>query len=104
MGQRLRAGLEGLRKHGIIGDIRGKGLFLGVELVKDPQSKEPFPEEISLGSQIGQVALQHGLLIRFDPHWIALAPALVVTENDIDEIVRILDATIKEVMSCHSLF
>ena len=104
MGQRLRAGLEGLRKYGIIGDIRGKGLFLCMELVKDPQSKEPFPAEISLGSQIGQVALQHGLLTRFDPHWIALAPALVVTENDIDEIVRILDETIKEVMSCHSLF
>ncbi len=102
MGQRLRAGLEGLRKHGIIGDIRGKGLFLCMEFVKNPESKEPFPAETAIGIQIGRAALDRGLLTRFDPHWIALGPALVVTKNDIDEIVKILDETMTEVLSGNS--
>jgi adenosylmethionine-8-amino-7-oxononanoate aminotransferase len=97
MGERLRQGLEGLRRHGIIGDIRGKGLFLGVELVRDPLTKARFDPPI--GVQIGRKALDNGLLFRFDPHWLAFGPALIATERDIDEIVRILDQSISEVLA-----
>ena len=97
MGERLRAGLEGLRRHGIIGDIRGKGLFLGVELVADPATKRQLNPP--LGQLIGKRALANGLLTRFDPHWLALGPPLVVTEDEIDEIIRILDQSFKEVLS-----
>ena len=99
MGHRLREGLEGLRKHGIIGDIRGKGLFLCMELVKNPETKEQFLAEVSIGTRIGRTALDRGLLTRFDPHWIALGPALIVTEDDVDEIVKILDESMTEVLS-----
>ena len=98
MGERLRAGLAGLRHHGIIGDIRGKGLFLCVEFVKNPETKEQFPLDVSIGRKIGQRALDNGLLTRFDPHWIAFGPSLIVTKEDIDEILRIFDQTITEVL------
>lgn len=98
MGQRLRAGLEGLRKHGIVGDIRGKGLFLCMELVMNPETKEQFPAAAAIGTQIGRVAIERGLLTRFDPNWIALGPSLVVTESDIDKIVSILDECIESVL------
>jgi adenosylmethionine-8-amino-7-oxononanoate aminotransferase len=96
MGERLRAGLERLRRYGIIGDIRGKGLFLGIEFVKDTGTKERFSPPI--GTLIGRKCMENGLITRFDPHWLALGPPLVVTAADIDEILTILDRSIGEVL------
>jgi len=97
MGDRLRAGLEQLGRHGIIGDIRGRGLFLGMEFVRDLKTRAQFDPPI--GQQIGRVALQNGLLTRFDPHWLAVAPPLTVDAEQIDEVIRILDQSIGEVLS-----
>ena len=67
-GARLRAGFERLaRTHGVIGDIRGKGLFQAIEFVRDPATKEPFPATTAFGTRVGRRALEHGLLCRFDP-------------------------------------
>jgi adenosylmethionine-8-amino-7-oxononanoate aminotransferase len=98
-GARLRAGLEALaKKHGIIGDIRGKGLLQGIELVRNPATKEPFPSEVAFGTRVGRRALANGLLTRFDPHWIAFGPALICTEEHIDEMLAILDRSITEAL------
>jgi len=98
MGDRLRAGLVELgEKYGIIGDIRGRGLFLGVEFVADTQTKRRFDPPI--GQAIGKQALANGLLMRFDPHWIAFGPALTITPEEIDEIIRRLDTSIEQVLS-----
>jgi len=97
-GQRLREGFERLaRKYGIIGDIRGKGLFQGIEFVRDLKTKERFPDEVSVGVKIGRRALANGLLCRFDPHWIAFGPPLISTAEQIDEMVAILDKSMGEV-------
>src|SRR6516162_3381633 len=99
-GQRLRAGLERLAKtHGVIGDIRGKGLFQGIESVKNPVTKERFPQMMAFGVQVGRRALQNGMLCRFDPHWIAFGPALTFTAEQIDELLAILDRSIGEVLA-----
>jgi adenosylmethionine-8-amino-7-oxononanoate aminotransferase len=96
-GQRLRHVLERLaQKYDVIGDIRGKGLFQGIEFVRDRQTKESFPAEVSFGVQVGRHALKNGLLTRFDPNWLALGPPLIVTAEHIDEIVAILDQSIAE--------
>jgi adenosylmethionine-8-amino-7-oxononanoate aminotransferase len=98
MGAYLVKKLEALRPLGIIGDIRGKGLMLGVELVQDPGTKRPFPPATQLGLRIGKRALANGLLLRFDPHWIAFGPPLIVTEADLDQMVAILEQSIREVL------
>jgi adenosylmethionine-8-amino-7-oxononanoate aminotransferase len=97
VGQHLRQGLERLRRHGIIGDIRGKGLFLGIELVADTATKRPC--EPPIGTLIGRRALANGLLTRFDPHWIALGPPLNITAQQADEIVALLDRAISDVLA-----
>jgi adenosylmethionine-8-amino-7-oxononanoate aminotransferase len=97
MGTRLRAGLERLRRHGIVGEIRGKGLFLGIEWVADVETRRRF--DPPLGLEIGRRALANGLLTRFDPHWLALGPPLVVEEGHVDEMVNVLDQSVDEVLS-----
>ncbi len=99
-GERLRAGFERLaKKHGIIGDIRGKGLLQGIEFVRNPKTKEPFPQDVAFGLRVGRRALDNGLLCRFDPHWLAFGPPLVTTSEQIDEMVELLDRSIGEVRS-----
>jgi adenosylmethionine-8-amino-7-oxononanoate aminotransferase len=99
-GERLRAGFQRLaRKYGVIGDIRGKGLLQGVEFVRDPATKEQFPAATAFGVRVGRRALAKGLLCRFDPHWLAFGPPLVVTAEQLDEMVDILDRSMGEVLA-----
>ena len=99
-GERLRAGLQGLaQKHRVIGDVRGKGLFQGIEFVRDPVTRERFDPQLAFGVRVGRRALERGLLCRFDPHWIALGPPLVVTAEHVDEIVAILDRSLEDVLA-----
>ena len=86
-----------MRRHGVVGQIRGKGLFLGFDLVCDANTNVRFDPPI--GVAIGRQALRNGLITRFDPHWIALGPALTATAEQIDEIVARLDASIAQVIS-----
>jgi adenosylmethionine-8-amino-7-oxononanoate aminotransferase len=99
-GERLRAGFQRLaEKHGIIGDIRGKGLFQGIEFVRDLATKERFSDETAFGLRVGRRALDNGLLCRFDPHWLAFGPPLITTAEQIDEMVAILDRSLGEVLA-----
>jgi adenosylmethionine-8-amino-7-oxononanoate aminotransferase len=99
-GARLRAGLERLaQKYDVIGDVRGKGLFQAVEFVRDRRTKERFALDPGFGVRVGRRALAHGLLCRFDPHWIAFGPPLVSTAEHIDEILALLERSLAEVLA-----
>lgn len=89
------------RSHGHIGDVRGRGLFVGVELVKDRVTKEPFDAKLKLHATIKREAFARGLMVypmggtvdgKSGDH-VLLAPPFICTERDIDEIVsRLSDA------------
>ncbi|MDR3618788.1 MAG: aspartate aminotransferase family protein [Paludisphaera borealis] len=99
-GAQLRRRFEELAsKHRVIGDIRGKGLFLGIEFVRDVDTKERFPDATALGVKVGRRALEHGMLCRFDPHWIAFGPPLIVTAEQIDAMVAVLDRSLGEILA-----
>ena len=63
-----------------------------MELVKDPESMEPYPE---LGRALKKTALKNGLIMRIDPSWFALAPALIASKEDIDQLVELVDSSLK---------
>jgi adenosylmethionine-8-amino-7-oxononanoate aminotransferase len=96
-GARLRAAFEGLaERYPVIGDVRGKGLFQAMEFVSDRKTKARMPD--GFGVRVGRRALERGLLCRFDPHWLAFGPPLVVTAEQIDEMVTILEASLRDVL------
>ena len=99
-GALLRTRFEELaRKYPVIGDIRGKGLFQAIEFVEDRATHRRFPDAKALGMRVGRRALELGLLCRFDPHWIAFGPPLIVTAEQIDEMIAILDRSLGEVLN-----
>ncbi len=93
LGDRLRAGLDRLwETYPLIGEVRGKGLMQGVEMVADRKTKEPTPQAVN---QLFEEARQRGLLIGKGGLYgnvLRIAPALTVTEEQIDEALIILDA------------
>ncbi|MDX6770860.1 MAG: acetyl ornithine aminotransferase family protein [Elusimicrobiota bacterium] len=95
MGARLQKGLKDLqKKHPVIGDVRGLGLFIGVEFVKDPKTKEPAAE---LVAALEQLAFTKGLLLLgCGRSTIRVAPPLVLTAYDVDKGLEILDACLTE--------
>ena len=89
--------LESLYEHPAVGDVRGGlGLFAAVELVRDKDTKEPLISVEGAEQLIRQRAAEHGLLTRLGRD-IALAPPLILTRDEVDEIVDIIDRTISDV-------
>ena len=72
--------LEGLREHPIVGDVRGLGLFMAVELVRDAARHESFPPESGVDNQVAAVAREMGLFVRPFGGTVFLAPPLIFTK------------------------
>jgi adenosylmethionine-8-amino-7-oxononanoate aminotransferase len=62
MGRELYAALETLRKYSVVGDVRGKGLLLAIEIVRDTKTREPFPADAHTAARIQEDALEAGVM------------------------------------------
>jgi taurine-pyruvate aminotransferase len=87
-------------KHQIIGHVRGKGLFLGAELVEDRDSRAPVPEKL-VQKVVGD-CMQQGVIIgatnRSLPgknNTLCFSPALIATKSDIDRIITAVDGALE---------
>lgn len=93
VGEYLRQGLDGLKeKYQIIGDVRGKGLMQGIELVKDRTTKEPAPQAVLT---VFEATKRQGVLIGKGGLYgnvIRTGMMLNSTKDNVDELVRALDA------------
>jgi 4-aminobutyrate aminotransferase-like enzyme len=98
VGAYFRQKLEELQeKYPLIGDVRGKGLMQGLELVKDRGTKEPAPEAMA---QLLERTRENGLLIGkggLFGNVVRLSPMLNISKADVDEAVRLLDQSFSEI-------
>lgn len=92
--------------HKNIGDVRGRGLFIGLEVVEDKPSKKAFDPKLAINAKIKAEAMKNGLMCypmggtidgRNGDH-IMLAPPFIITDSQVDEIVNKLGATIKTIL------
>ncbi|MEM7529816.1 MAG: aminotransferase class III-fold pyridoxal phosphate-dependent enzyme [Pseudomonadota bacterium] len=103
MGARLMANLHGLmEKHAVVGDVRGKGLFCGAELVADRETKEPTDEK--LVKAVVDDCMKQGVIVgmtnRSIPglnNTLCFSPALIASESDIDELTAAVDTALTNV-------
>ncbi len=92
--------------HEHIGEIRGRGLFVGLELVEDRADKRPFPAERKLAARLKAAAQRNGLICYpaggtadgANGDHVLLAPPFIVSEDELAEIVSLLDQSISEVL------
>jgi 4-aminobutyrate aminotransferase len=96
VGAVLHGKLRGLAaRHRLIGDVRGMGLMVGVEIVRDRETREPAPDE---QERIIRRAFERGLLtLPCGTSTIRLSPPLICSDSDVDKAVSILDEVLGEV-------
>ena len=92
VGEYLQAGLEQLQeKFPIIGDVRGKGLFFGLELVADPQTQEPLEAE---ALAMRDLMLEQGVLTGSTGRYenvLKIRPPMVFSRDNADQLLQALD-------------
>jgi 4-aminobutyrate aminotransferase len=96
VGSRLIEKLSGLReKHALLGDVRGMGLMIGLEIVANSETGEPAPKE---RERIVKRAFEKGLLtLPCGKSTVRLSPPLICTDSDADKAVSILDEVLAEI-------
>lgn len=104
VGSHLRDGLEALgEKYPLIGDVRGKGLMQGVEMVADRETKEPAAEAVNL---LFEATRRRGLIIGKGGLYgnaLRIAPPLAASKDDVDQALEILDHAFGEVQEAISM-
>lgn len=87
-----------------VGDVRGKGLMIGVEIVKDKSTKEPFPVKMGMAEKLTQILIKHGVIVYpgngnadgENGDQFLLAPPLIITKDQADELIAGLVAGFTE--------
>jgi putrescine aminotransferase len=97
-GAYLQKKLQQLRSHEIVGDVRGLGLVAGIELVSDRGTKALFDASQGAARRVWLEALELGVIVRPLPgDVLAMSPPFVITEQQIDKLVMVLDKAIAHV-------
>lgn len=78
--------LDALREHPLVGEVRGKGLVAGLEIVADKASKKSFEAKQAIGAKINLMAQEEGLIVRNMGDTIAVCPPLIISEAEVDEL------------------
>jgi len=107
LGAHMKTVLDRFDDHPHVGDIRGRGLFWGIELVRDRRTKAPFDPSLKLHARIKREAMARGLMVypmggtvdgRVGDH-VLLAPPFIATESELDLVGQRLHAAVDAAVS-----
>ena len=104
----LRAALADIAE---VGDVRGRGYFIGIELVADRRTRAPFPAAAQLHARIGRAAFQRGLICYpctgnvdgVDGDTVILAPPYNATADELEQLVAMMSAAIRDALAAPDL-
>ena len=98
-GRTLLDGLkERLDNHPHVGEVRGLGLMVAVEIVEDRQTKAEFAADEKVGARINQAMQNHGLFSRMRGDVVCLAPPIVITDQELEQIIDAVTNAIGDVL------
>jgi len=92
--QRLRGLVQRCR---FVGDVRGHGLMLGIEMVADQATRAALPKTSDIPARVARAAYRRGLMVRVSGPNLILSPPLVITEAELDFLCSTLEAAFDEV-------
>ena len=92
--ERLQAELG---DHPHVGNIRGKGMMCGVELVEDKANKSWYPPEWGVGAKITKALIDHGVFTRVRSEVICIAPPLTTDQATLDQLVSAVRSAVVDV-------
>jgi len=99
VGPRMQAGLRKFADHPLVGEVRGLGLVAAVELVKNKETKEAFDPKSGVGLYLYKRAQANGLIVRNLIDSIAFTPPLIITEDEVDEMLSRFKRALDETMT-----
>jgi len=94
VGATFQARLASLSDLKLVGDVRGEGLMAGVELVQDKASKTPFDPAVAITKRVAKAAYQRGLVVRAAGDVMVMSPPLIISEEQVEELVETLKASL----------
>jgi len=106
MGEILQRRLATLLEHPNVGDVRGRGLFAGVEFVEDKASRKPFDPRLRVADTFTQAAQAAGLAVwpnaayteQENGDLVLIGPPFIITESEIDELVQRFGSALESAM------
>ena len=99
VGPSLQDGLRRLADHPLVGEVRGLGLVAGVELVKNKETKESFDPADGVGAYLAGRIQEHGAIARAIVDTIAFSPPLIITEDEIGEMLGCFERGLEETLA-----
>jgi len=98
VGLHLLAGLRRLEHHDIVGDVRGIGLLARIELVQEKATRKPFAPLGAIGARVQRRIHELGVVLRNVGDVLTFSPALILTEEQADQVVEVVDQAITDVV------
>jgi putrescine aminotransferase len=88
-----------LRDHPLVGEVRGAGMVAALELVRDKPAHGLYPEEAKVAVRVREACFRNGLIIRAARNCMMMAPPLVMTETEADEMIATIREALDEVLA-----